>query len=178
LEEILKFNVRIIAAVAVLAFAAGGLFIAACSGGDDASDAQATDQAALDAVKDQATKAQILATETVFRLDSMHELDDQVGAATEIDPDWQGRVTRMRRAVASVTWPSELQEKAAAELAALQKLETDLINQDLAAAKADVGAAHDGFHELDSDAYPYIAGETPAPMPTTSGAGSSASPGM
>jgi hypothetical protein len=66
-----------------------------------------------------------------------------------------------------------LQDKAATELAALKKLETDLINEDLAAAKADIGAAHDSYHELDSDAYPYIAGETPAQEPSAS-----ASPGM
>jgi len=177
----LKFNVRAVAAVALMAFAVGALFVAACSSSDDSTGVQAADQAALDAVKDQATKAQILAAETVFRVDAMHELDDQVGEATEIDPDWQGRVTRMRRASASVAWPADLKDKAATELAALQKLETDLKNEDLAAAKADVGAAHDSWHELDYDAYAYIAGETPAPVPSMSGMSSgspSASPVM
>jgi hypothetical protein len=173
----LKFTTRWIAVVALVAFSVGALVVVACGGGSNsnpsASASTSADQASLQAVQDQATKAQILAAETVFHLEGMHGLDDTIGAATEIDPNWQGSVTRMRRAAASVVWPAELQDKAATELAALKKLETDLINEDLAAAKADIGAAHDSYHELDSDAYPYIAGETPAQEPSAS-----ASPGM
>jgi hypothetical protein len=156
----LKFNVRAIAAVAVLAFAAGAVFIAACGGGDDANDAQAqVDQAALDAVKEQATKAQILATLTVFRVDAMHELDDQISEASEVDPDWQGRVTRMRRATASVVWPDDMKDMAATLLEKLTSLETALKDENLDDAKTLAPEAHDAWHELDHDAYAYIAGE-------------------
>lgn len=158
----MKFNVRAIAAVAVLAFAAGALFIAACSGGDDTDNAQAqVDQASLDAVKDQATKAQILATETVFRVDDMHGLNGEISAATELDPNWQGRVTRMRRATVSVAWPDSLKDMATTLVDKLTVLETAIKDEDLDAAKASVPEAHDAWHELDYDAYAYIAGETP-----------------
>jgi hypothetical protein len=156
----LKFNVRAIAAVAVLAFAAGAVFIAACGGGDDANDAQAqVDQAALDAVKEQATKAQILATLTVFRVDAMHELDDQISEASEVDPDWQGRVTRMRRATASVVWPDDMKDMAATLLEKLTSLETALKDENLEDAKTFAPESHDAWHELDHDAYAYVGGE-------------------
>lgn len=157
----MKFTVRFVAVVALMAFAVGALFVAACSD-DDNTDAQASsaaDQAALDAVKDQATKAQILAAETVFRVDAMHELDDQIGDATEIDTSWEGRVTRMRRATASVVWPDEMKDEAATLLTKLQSLETALKNENLDDAKTYAPEAHDAWHELDHMAYPYIAGE-------------------
>jgi hypothetical protein len=158
LEATLKFNVRAIAAVAVLAFAAGALFIAACSD-DDAGDVSAADQAALDAVKEQATKAQILATLTVFRVDAMHELDDQISEASEVDPGWLGRVTRMRRATASVVWPADMKDMAATLLEKLTSLETALKDENLEDAKTFAPESHDAWHELDHDAYAYIAGE-------------------
>lgn len=155
----MKFNVRFIAIVALLAFVTGALFIAAC-GDDDTNDAQAqVDQAALDAVRDQATNAQILAAMTVFRVDAMHELDDQIGEASEIDPDWQGRVTRMRRATASVVWPDEMKDMAATLLEKLTSLEAALTDENLDDAKTLAPEAHDAWHELDHDAYAHIAGE-------------------
>jgi hypothetical protein len=146
---------------AIVAFAIGALFVAACGGDDDGSQADAADQAALDAVKEQATNAQILAAMTVFRVEGLHDLEDAIGEANEIDPNWQGKVTRMRRAVASVTWPDELKDKAAATQEHLEALETALIDEDLDGAKAAAPEAHDAYHELDSDAMPHIAGEEP-----------------
>jgi hypothetical protein len=160
LEEALKFSVKIVTAVALLAFAFGAIVMAACSGGGDGDDAQAAaDQAALDAVKDQATKAQILAAETVFRVEGMHDLDDTISEATEVDPNWQGKVTRMRRATASVVWPEEMKDHAATLVTKLQTLETALQDENLDGAKAAAPEAHDAWHELDNIAYPYIAGE-------------------
>lgn len=156
----MKFNVRFIAVVALLAFVTGALFIAACGDDDDTGDAQAqVEQAALDAVQVQATKAQILAALTLFRVDAMHELDDQVSEASEIDPDWQGRVTRMRRATASVVWPDDMKDMAATLLEKLTSLEAALTDENLDDAKTLAPEAHDAWHELDHDAYSYIAGE-------------------
>src|SRR6266540_3428333 len=96
---------------------------------------------------------------TVFRVDEMHELDDQIGEASEIDPDWQGRVTRMRRATASVVWPDEMKDKAATLVEKLTSLEAALTDENLDDAKTLAPEAHDAWHELDHDAYPHIAGE-------------------
>lgn len=156
----MKFNIRIIAIVALLAFAAGALFIAACGGDDDNGASAQVEQEQFDALKEQVTKTSILTAMTVFRVDAMHQLDEDVSEATEIDPEWEGRVTRMKRATASVDWPADMREKADALLDHLTELETALKDGDLDGVKTHAPEAHDAWHDLDHDAYPYIAGES------------------
>lgn len=155
----MRFNVRAVTIVALAAFAFGAIVMAACNSSDNGDDAQAADQAALDAVKDQATRAQVLAAATVFRVEGMHELDTAISKATEIDPAWEGKVTRMRRATAGVAWPDEMKDHATELEAALQGLEDAIQAEDMGNIKTYAPEAHGAWHELDGMAYPYIAGE-------------------
>jgi hypothetical protein len=149
-----------IAMVALLAFAAGALFIAACGGDDDNGASAQVEQEQFDALREQVTKTSVLAAMTVFRVEELHQLDEDVSAASEIDSSWEGRVTRMKRATAGVDWPSDMREMADTLLDKLTALETALKNEDLDAAKTLAPEAHDAWHDLEHDAYPFIAGES------------------
>jgi hypothetical protein len=149
----LKFNVRLLAVVALLAFSAGALFIAACGDDDDTNGASAqVDETEFEALQEQTTRTAILAAMTVFRVDAMHELDEEVSAATEVDAGWEGRVTRMKRATASVDWPEDMQAMADTLLEKLTALEAALKDENLDEAKTLTPEAHDAWHELDHDA--------------------------
>lgn len=156
----MKFNIRILAVVALLAFAAGALVIAAC--GDDADDSGASaqvEQSDFDALKEQATRSAILAAYTVTRVEQLHDLEESISAASEIDDGWEGRATRMRRATASVDWPEDMKEQAETALTALTNLEEALADGNLDDAKTYATESHDPWHELEHDALPYVAGE-------------------
>jgi hypothetical protein len=94
-----------------------------------------------------------------LRLEELHDLDETSQVASEIEAGWSGRVTRMRQAVQSVTWPEELQEGADALEATLIELEGALEEEDLEAVKELAAQAHEEWHELEHDAYAFAAGE-------------------
>jgi hypothetical protein len=155
----LKFNIRILAVVAILAFATGALFIAACGDDDDNGASAQVDQSDFDALKEQVTKTAILSAMTVFRVDELHQLDEDASEATEIDSGWEGRVTRMLRATKSVEWPADMQEMADALIQKLTELQTALTEENLDDVKTLAPEAHDAWHDLEHDTGPFIAGE-------------------
>jgi hypothetical protein len=172
--------------LAALAFAAAVLIalIVAARGSNDKSDLDQTNarldqiQISLATIQAQTTKAQTLAAETVLHAEDMHGLNTAILSASEIDATWISRATRMRRAVASVDWPSQMKDPAAALQTNLTSLETALQAGDLTNAKKWTEAAHEQFHLLDQLAYPYIAGETSAPTASpTPSTGDGSSPG-
>lgn len=156
----MKFNIRVVTVVALLAFSAGALFIAACGNDDDNDAAAQVEQTQFDALKKQVSKTSMLAALTVFQVDRMHGLDDEISMATAIDDTWEGRVTRMHRALASVDeWPPDIQAKADLAMEKLMVLENALADGKLDDAKTYAPEAHDAWHDLEHEANPYIAGE-------------------
>jgi hypothetical protein len=155
----LKFNIRILAVVAILAFATGALFIAACGDDDDNGASAQVEQSDFDALKEQVTRTSVLAAMTVFRVDALHEMDDDVSEATEIDAGWEGRVSRMLVATKSVEWPDDMSEKADLLIEKLTDLEAALTEESLDDAKTLTPEAHDAWHDLEHDTGPFIAGE-------------------
>lgn len=148
-------NIKKLGFIALVALALVALAIAACSDNDDDDDSGG-DTAAL---QEQLDNTQVLAALTAFRVEALHDFDDEAQEASEIDPAWAGKVTRVRRAVVSVSWPDELADRAAAFETALMDLEAALDGGDLSEVKGAVSAMHGAWHELDGDAYAHIASE-------------------
>ncbi len=172
--------------LAALGFAAVmliALIAAACSSSDK-SDLDQTNarldqiQMSLATIQAQTAKTQVLAAETVMHAEDMHGLNTAILTASEIDATWFGRATRMRCAVVSVDWPSQMKDTAAALVTNLTHLESALQEGDLAGAKRWTESTHEQFHMLDQIVYPYIAGETSAPATSpTPSTGDGNSPG-
>ena len=131
--------------------AAAGLVLVAAACGDD-DDAGAADEPA-------AQKAQVLAALTMYRAEGLHEIDDEAQEASEIDPEWRGRVTRMRRVTAGVDWPEEFAERAATLEEELALTEEAIDAEDLGAVKEHILASHEAWHEFEEQAYQFFAGE-------------------
>ncbi len=170
----MQLPIRKLAALVFATVVVIALIVAACSSSDK-SDLDQTNarldqiQISLATIQAQTTKAQALAAETVLHTEDMHGLNTAILSASEIDATWFGRATRMRSAVASVDWPSQMKDTAAALVTNLTNLETALQAGDLAGAKQWTEPAHEQYHLLDQLVYPYIAGETSAPAaPATS----------
>jgi murein L,D-transpeptidase YcbB/YkuD len=179
----LQLPVKSLAALAFAAAVLIALIVAACSSSDK-SDLDQTNarldqiQMSLDTIQAQTAKTQALAAETVLHAEDMHGLNTAILTASEIDATWSGRATRMRCAVASVDWPSQMKDTAAALVTNLNHLESALQEGDLAGAKQWTESTHEQFHLLDQLVYPYIAGETSAPaMSPTPSTGDGSSPG-
>jgi len=158
----MQLKTRSLAALGLAALALLALFVAACSSDVSESDLDKAN-ARVDELQTQATKAQILAAITSVRADDLHGLDEALAEADAIDESWISRATRVRRAVASVTWPDDMKDRAAELVTTLTALEDALTHGNLDDARAAAPDAHDQYHELEHDASPYIAGETPAP---------------
>lgn len=139
-----------VAAVVALAFAA-------CGDDDDAdAESNGTD---LAAVQEQATKAQVLAAMTVFRVEGLHEIDDAAQKASEIEAGWSGQVSRMHTAMKSVQWPEELKAAADSLTVALAELKAALDEDDLEAVKELSAEAHQQWHDFEHDTDAYLSGE-------------------
>jgi murein L,D-transpeptidase YcbB/YkuD len=179
----LQLPIRKLAALVFATVVVIALIVAACSSSDK-SDLDQTNarldqiQMSLDTIQAQTAKTQALAAETVMHAEDMHGLNTAILTASEIDATWSGRATRMRCAVASVDWPSQMKDTAAALVTNLTHLESALQEGDLAGAKQWTESTHEQFHLLDQLVYPYIAGETSAPaMSPTPSTGDGSSPG-
>lgn len=137
-------------AVAVLAIIA----IAAIACGDDDDDASAQDTGS-----EETQKTQVMAAMIAYRSEGLHEIDDAAQEASEIDPTWKGRVTRMRQLTAGVDWPAEFAEPAATLESELQLTADAIDEEDLGAVKEHIPLAHQAWHEFEEGAFAYIAGE-------------------
>lgn len=146
------------------------LAIAAVACGDDDDDATAQGDAAGDV-----QKTQVIAAMIGYRAEALHEIDDTAQEASEIDPTWKGRVTRMRQVTAGVNWPADFADSAATLESELQLTADAIDAEDLGSVKEHVTLAHDAWHEFEEEAYAYIAGEEAEPDEDKEG-GSGTSP--
>ncbi len=143
----LKHTVIALVVLAVLALTA-----VAC--GDDDDDASAQGDIGGDV-----QKTQVIAAMIGYRAEALHEIDDTAQEASEIDPTWKGRVTRMRQVTAGVNWPAEFAEPTATLESELQLTADAIDAEDLGSVKEHITLAHDAWHEFEEGAYAYIAGE-------------------
>lgn len=141
---------RAVIALPVLAL----LATAAIACGDDNDDAAAQGDTGGDV-----QKAQVMAAMIGYRAEGLHEIDDTAQEASEIDPAWKGRLTRMRQVTAGVDWPSEFAEPASTLESELQMTADAIDAEDLAGVKEHITLAHEAWHEFEEMAYGYIAGE-------------------
>lgn len=158
----MQLKAKTLAALSLVAIALLAMFVAACSGDVKEEDLD-TANARIDELQAETTKGQLLAFRNAIRAEDLHGLDEAIGAADAIDESWLSSATRARQATASVTFPDEMKTQGDALLASLTALEDALSHEDLDAASTAATDAHDAYHELDHDASPYLAGETPAP---------------
>lgn len=147
-----RWGLLALAVTAVLALA-----FAAC-GGDDDADAEGS-SAELATVQEQATKAQVLAAMTVFRVEGLHDIDDAAQKASEIEAGWSGQVGRMHTAMRSVQWPQELKAAADSLTVALAELKAALDEDDLEAVKELSAEAHQQWHDFEHDTDAYLSGD-------------------
>jgi hypothetical protein len=146
-----RTTLSVAAALAVVAVA---LFLAAC-GDDDDSD----DNGQLDDIQVSLERTQVLTVMNALRVEGLHEIDDEAQTASEIEAGWSGAIGRLHQAVAGTTWPGDLAEGGEALEQALGDAHDALEAEDLAAFKTSVTASHDAWHDLEHDAYAFIAGE-------------------
>ena len=108
----------------------------------DAGD-EHTDEAA---VQDQVFKV-VLST---YLLDNagLHEIDEGLQTAEEIDPSYLGAIRRIRGVVAAAPWPDELQEQATGLVETMDALAAALEADDLEAARTAAEEVHSIQHDF------------------------------
>jgi hypothetical protein len=110
--------------------------------------------------------AAILAPVTLIDGAGFHGMDTALAASGgTIDPQWLGKTRNARIAVASTTWPDELEAQAQAFVDAAAKLQAALESDDVAAAAAPAHDAHETQHDLSADTYNYLAGKAGIAVP-------------
>lgn len=134
---------------------------AACGDDDDSGSSAQLDelQSTLDGLLVNTQRSQVLATMTAIRAEALHDLDDTIQGAPEVEAGWRATFTRIRQAVTGTDWPESLTEGSAELEARLSEAEEALGDEDLSAAKTASGEAHAAWHNLEHDAYAFVAGE-------------------
>lgn len=141
--------------LAVVAVLAVGL--SACDDDDD-DDAGASDEQ-LVALEEDITRTSVTAAMTAYRAEGLHELDEEATTASEIGAGWSGSVERMHAVTVGTIWPPELQEMADELASELALAEEAMADDDLEGSKEHIALSHAAWHDLEHDAYAYIAGE-------------------
>ena len=107
-----------------------------------------------------------LAPVTLIDAAGFHGIDTALAASgATIDAQWLGKTRNARIAVASTTWPDELQPQARAFLDAAARLQAALEQDDAAAAAGPAHDTHEAQHDLSADAYNYLAGKAGIAVP-------------
>jgi hypothetical protein len=128
---------------------------AACA--DDSSDASA-DADEIARVEELAVKAQVTAAMATYRVEGLHNIDDESQKASEIQPGWAGPIDRMHQVTVGTQWPDELTGMADDLATGLEEASAALDAEDLETYKAAIGEAHGAWHDLEHDAYAFIGG--------------------
>lgn len=134
------------------------LGIAAC-GDDDDADAETDGSAAAEEALSAAQVAGVTAAMATYRVEVIHDIDDSAQKASEIEAGWSGSVERMRQVTVGTPWPEELEGQADELAMHLSEAEAALDDEDLEAFKEHIGEAHAAWHDLEPDAYAWVAGE-------------------
>jgi len=114
----------------------------------------------------EAINASLQRIETLTALNTMegvgfHDIAEDLQAASELDTFTLSTIRRARQVAAVTVWPQDLSELAATFLTKLGEFETALEAEDLRESKGLANETHDAWHELQTEAYPYLAGEEP-----------------
>lgn len=98
---------------------------------------------------------------------AFHAMDEGLNKpGGTIDPQWLGRVTHSRIAVASVAWPKELQEDAKTFTDAAATLATALEADNSSTAAPAAKTAHEAQHELSTKGWEGLAKATGTKAPS------------
>jgi hypothetical protein len=152
--------------VAIVALILGGVALASDDKGPD-NTAQVEDlQASIDTLNStlEETQASLERAQLIGALNTLdaagfHAIDDELQAATEIPAGTAGSITTARQIAGSIAWPEELSEKSDLLLAKMDEFLAALEAEDLQASKGLATETHDAWHDLEHDAYPFVAGE-------------------
>ncbi len=125
---------------------AGSLAFAACGDDDDADGENAMTPIAT--TNPTAALGGMLAALSILDSTGLHDIDETLNATPPgaIDAQWLGRVQHAQIAVATATWPVELQSDAEALAATLGELAAKLDDDDGAGASPLATRAHDEGH--------------------------------
>jgi hypothetical protein len=152
LTAIKKFWLVGLAAVAILA-----LGLSACDDDDD-DDAGASDEQ-LAALAEDISRTSVAAAMTTYRAEGLHNLDEEATTASEIGAGWSGSVERMHAVTVGTIWPESLQPMADELASELALAEEAIAADDLEGTKEHIALGHAAWHDLEHDAYVFIAGE-------------------
>jgi hypothetical protein len=142
-------------ALTMLAIVASvALLFSAC---DDAEDNDASDADAAGSVSLEHTV--LITAMNAYRTEGLHELDDEVQAASEMGAGWSGTLSRLHTVTAATEWPADLSEAARDLESELSAAVAAIKDDDLTAAKEHIGLAHAAWHDLEHDTYAMLAGE-------------------
>lgn len=139
-------------ALAVIAVLALGL--SACN--DDDAD---VDTAEIEALQEDISRTSVTAAMTSYRAEALHDLDEEATTASEIGAGWSGSLERMHAVTVGTLWPADLEEIIVTFEDELQMAGDSIDADDLEGAKEHIALAHAAWHDLEHDAYAYIAGE-------------------
>ncbi|MEX0799839.1 MAG: hypothetical protein WD379_01315 [Dehalococcoidia bacterium] len=152
--------------IAVIALVLAGIAMASDDKGTDYSSQLADIQGSLSQIEqsqagmqESLDKTQVTAAMTALDAAGFHAIDDELQAATEIPAGTAGSITTAHQITQGTAWPGELADPSATLLSTLEEFEAALEAEDLEASKGLATETHDAFHELEHEAYPYIAGE-------------------
>jgi hypothetical protein len=139
-------------ALAVLAiFTAGAV---ACSDDDDeGADAQ---DGSTDA---RLERVEVLAALNTLDATEFHAIDEELQEADEIPEFTASTIERALQVSSSTQWPEDLSEKADTLNTTMEEFIAAMEAEDLQESKGLATDTHDAWHELEHDAYPWVAGE-------------------
>ena len=152
--------------IAIAAVILGGVALASDDKGPD-NTAQVEDlQASIDQLNEtleethQAQeRSQLIGALNTLDAVAFHAIDDEMQTATEIPAGVSGNLTTARQIAGSITWPEELSEKSDTLLASMDEFLATIEADDLQVSKGLATETHDAWHDLEHDAYSYVAGE-------------------
>jgi hypothetical protein len=117
-----------------------------------------------------ASASEPLAALNIMDSAGFHGMDTTLnGSNAAIDSQWLGKTRNARIAVASTSWPEELQPQAKAFVEAAGKLQAALEADDPRAAAGPAKETHETQHDLSADAYTHLAGKAGIAMPGSEG---------
>lgn len=126
--------------------AAAAVVMSACSAADDPA-------------------AGMLAAVNVIDGAGFHGIDEALAKpGAKVDAAWLGKTRNARIAIASASWPKDLDPEAKAFVAAAARLQAALEKDDATAAAAPAHDTHEAQHELTASTYNYLAGKAGIPQ--------------
>ncbi len=104
-------------------------------------------------------KGMLVAALQVIDSAGLHEMDEDLQKATEINPRYLGTIRKVKRVVIGTAWPTPLKDKVEAFKITLIEIETALTDNDLTASREATRKLHLTYHPLVDAWWKIVAGQ-------------------